>query len=256
MQIRQRTNWLQKAKGAEWLPRLASAAGLRASAKRLRASVALACIAAAAFTACEQDAYDKGDGYFSDTQATFCEAHSNSSKAIDYVVTDDGEQLQLTAPFTSKAITTPDSLYRMAIYYNKVEQGKAEVVSLGMVPTMGIADAAEFENLATDPVKLESAWVSRSGKYVNLALWLKVGVIDANVEKQSLGMVRMDSRTNADGTTTAVMRLHHSQGEVPEHYSQKYYVSLLASQVDADSICLMVNTYGGEVEKRLRINNN
>lgn len=254
MQIRQRTNWLQKGKGAERLSRLASAAGLRASAKRLRASAALACIAAAAFMACEQDAYDKGDGYFSDTQATFCEAHSNSSKAIDYVVTDEGEQLTLTAPFTSKAITTPDSLYRMAIYYNKVEQGKAEVVSLGMVPTMGIADADEFENLATDPVKLESAWVSKSGKYVNLALLLKVGKIDADVERQSLGMVRIENRTNDDGTTTSILRLHHNQGGVPEYYSQKYYVSLLTKQIDADSLCLLVNTYGGEVEKRLRLN--
>lgn len=255
MQIRQRTNWLQKGKGSERLSRLASAAGLRALAKRLRASAALACIAAAVFTACEQDTYDKGDGYFSDTQATFCEAHSNSSKAIDYVVTDEGEQLTLTAPFTSKAITTPDSIYRMAIYYNKVESGKAELVSLGLIPTMGIADADEFENLATDPVKLESAWVSKSGKYVNLALLLKVGKIDADVERQSLGMVRIENRTNDDGTTTAILRLHHNQGGVPEYYSQKYYVSLLTKQIDADSLCLRVNTYGGEVEKRLRLNN-
>ncbi|MBO5058710.1 MAG: hypothetical protein J6C10_04335 [Prevotella sp.] len=253
MQIRQRTNWLQKAKGKARLSRTAAAAGIRASAKRLRASAALACLAAAAFTACEQDTYEKGDGYFSDTQATFCEAHSNSSKAIDYVMTDDGDYLPLTVPFTSKAITTPDSLYRMAIYYNKLKQGKAEVVSLSMVPTMGIADAAEFENLATDPVKLESAWVSLTGKYVNLALWLKVGVAGEGAEKQSLGMVRTDSRTNADGTTTAILRLHHSQGEVPEHYSQKYYVSLLTKQIDADSLCLLVNTYDGEVKKLMRI---
>lgn len=244
MQIRQRTNWLHGGSIAE---------GLRKSKvmKWLNAA-AIACCTVM-LSACEQDSYDKGDGYFSDTQATFCEAHSNSSNAIDYVVTDEGEQLLLTVPFTSKAITTPDSLYRMAIYYNKVEQGKAEVVSLGMVPTMGIADAAEFENLATAPVKLESAWVSKSGKYVNLALWLKVGVAGEGAEKQSLGMVRTDSRTNADGTTTAILRLHHSQGDVPEYYSQKYYVSLLTQQIDADSLCLLINTYDGEVEKLMRI---
>lgn len=244
MQIRQRTNWLHGGSIAE---------GLRKSKvmKWLNAA-AIACCTVM-LSACEQDSYDKGDGYFSDTQATFCEAHSNSSNAIDYVVTDEGEQLLLTVPFTSKAITTPDSLYRMAIYYNKVEQGKAEVVSLDMVPTMGIADAAEFENLAIDPVKLESTWVSKSGKYVNLALWLKVGVAGEGAEKQSLGMVRTDSRTNADGTTTAILRLHHSQGDVPEYYSQKYYVSLLTQQIDADSLCLLINTYDGEVEKLMRI---
>lgn len=235
MQIRQRTKWLQKCKT---ITRLCAAA--------------VACCAMI-FTACEQDTYDKGDGYFSDTQATFCEAHTNSGKAIDYVVTDEGEQLTLTAPFTSKAITTPDSLYRMAIYYNKVEQGKAELVSLSMVPTMGIAEADEVDGLTTDPVKLESAWVSKSGKYVNLALWLKVGMVNADVAKQSLGIVRMENRTNADGTTTAILRLHHSQGGVPEYYSQKYYVSLLTKQVDADSLCLLVNTYDGEVEKLMRI---
>lgn len=216
-------------------------------------TAALVCCVVAVLSACEQDAYDKGDGYLSDTRATFCEAHSNSGKAIDYIVTDDGEQLQLTVPFASKSVTTPDSIYRMAIYYNKVEPNKAEVVSLGMVPTMGIAEADKFENLATDPVRLESAWVSKSRKYVNLALWLKVGVADGSVEGQSLGMVRIENRTNVDGTTTAIMRLHHSQGGVPEYYSQKYYVSLIASQVDADSLCLLVNTYSGEVEKRLRV---
>ncbi len=244
MQIRQRTNWLHGGSIVE---------GLRKSKvmKWLNAA-AIACCTVM-LSACEQDSYDKGDGYFSDTQATFCEAHSNSSNAIDYVVTDEGEQLTLTAPVTSKVITTPDCLYRMTIYYNKVESGKAEVVSMGMVSTLDIVEANEFKNLTTDPVKLESAWVSKSGKYVNLALLLRVGAVDAEVERQSLGMVKIENRNNDDGTTTAVVRLHHSQGDVPEYYSQKYYVSLLTQQIDADSLCLLINTYDGEVEKLMRI---
>lgn len=203
--------------------------------------------------ACEQDGYDKGDGVFSYTRADFCEAHSNSGKAIDYFVTDDGERLQLTAPFTSDGITAADSIYRTVIYYNKVEQGRAELVSIGIVPTLGITPAGKFENLETAPVKLESAWVSKSGRYLNMALWLKTGVMGEGAERQSLGMICNGVTDNADGTRTAYLQLHHGQGDVPEYYSTKYYVSLPASQIDADSVCLLVNTYGGEVTKRLKM---
>lgn len=202
---------------------------------------------------CEQDTYDKGDGTYSYTQADFCEAYSNSSKAIDYIVTDEGERLQLTAPFVSNSIAVADSVYRTIVYYNKVEQGKAELVSMGIVPTLAIADADGFEDLETDPVKLESAWVSSSGKYVNLALWLKIGEMREGAERQSIGMVCEGVSDNSDGTRTAYLRLHHGQGDVPEYYSTKYYVSMLVSQIDADSVCISVNTYDGDVRKHLAL---
>lgn len=200
---------------------------------------------------CEQDTYDKGDGTYSYTRADFCEAHSNSGKAIDYIVTDDGDKLYLTSLFTSGNITAADSLYRTIVYYNKVEQDKAELVSIGTVPTLDIVPADEFERLTTDPVKLESAWVSKSGKYLNLALWLKTGTMGEGAELQSLGMAGNGVTVNADGTRTAHLRLHHGQGDVPEYYSTKYYLSLPASQINADSVCLYVNTYDGEVIRRI-----
>lgn len=202
---------------------------------------------------CEQDGYDKGEGVFSYTQADFCEAHSNSVKAIDYVVTDEGETLQLTEPFESTFITTADSIYRTILYYNKQTDNKAQLVSIGLVPTLGIVAGNEFEGLKTDPVKLESTWVSTNGKYLNMAIWLKTGTISDKAEMQSIGMVCMEKTQNADGSITAQLRLHHSQGDVPQYYSTRYYVSLLTSQIDADSVYIHVNTYNGEVVKKLKI---
>lgn len=202
---------------------------------------------------CEQDAYDKGEGAFSYTQADFCEAYTNSNGVVEYVVTDDDEQLRLATPFTAKSMATPDSVYRTILYYNKVKQGSAELVNIGLVPVVGVASADKFEDLRTDPIKLESAWMSKNGKYLNLAIWLKTGTMNESAEKQSLGMVCTDTLHNDNGTTTLRLRLHHGQGDVPEYYSTKYYLSIPASEILADSIYLSVNTYDGDTEKRLRI---
>jgi hypothetical protein len=87
---------------------------------------------------CTQDAYDKGEGEYSLLRADFVEAHTNGQKQVDYVITDDGELLSVSEPFTAKWLTKADTLYRCALYYNKVQEdnGKyaADVVSAGQVP--------------------------------------------------------------------------------------------------------------------------
>lgn len=213
------------------------------------------CLAAACMTfmSCEQDAYDKGEGAYSNIQADFGEAHSNSSKTVDYIITDDDDRLVLTNPFQSKSIATADSLYRVVAYYDKVEQGQATIRNIGFVPVLSVTDIEEFENFTADPVKLESVWTSKNGKYVNIAIWLKNGTIGENDEKHSLGMVNTGVRHNDDGTTTTCLRLHHDQGDVPEYYSNKYYLSLAVSDIEGDSVCVTVNTYDGEKEKVVRI---
>ena len=206
-----------------------------------------------AVVSCEQDAYDKGEGAYSYTQADFCEAYTNSNGVVEYVVTDDDEQLRLATPFTASAMSVPNTLYRIILYYNKVGQGSAELVNIGLVPVLDVKPADEFEDLRTDPVKLESAWTSNNGKYLNLAVWLKTGTMDESAERQSLGMVCTETIGNDDGTTTLYLRLHHGQGDAPEYYSTKYYLSVPTSEIEADSVCLSVNTYDGDVTKRLRI---
>lgn len=229
--------------------------------KRCRAAV-MACSAAvtfvmifpalllALFTACSSDSYDTGTGSYSLTRADFGEIHSAAPKTADYIVTDDGDRLALTAPKSADWLAKGDTLYRGIIYYNLKEDGRAEVVSMGAVPVLSAKPQEEFEeSVKTDPLKFESLWLSRSGRFVNIGFYMKVGVAEDPEAIHTIGLVDEGTVDNADGTRTAVYRMYHDQGGVPEYYSSRYYVSIARKTIDADSVRLLMNTYDGEIER-------
>ena len=157
---------------------------------------------------CTQDAYDKGEGEYSLLRADFVEAHTNGQKQVDYVITDDGELLSVSEPFTAKWLTKADTLYRCALYYNKVKEdnGKyaADVVSAGQVPCPLVTPLSKLEtSMRTDPVKFESAWMSKSGKYINLSLYLMTGSTTDKDAIQHLAIVQDTVMENPDHTRTA-----------------------------------------------------
>jgi len=207
------------------------------------------CVVAVLFAlvSCESDSYEKGEGAYSLTQADFVEAHSNSAKAIDRVVTDDGNVYSVAPQPTAKWISTADSTYRAVLYYNKVEENSVEPVAISQVPVLNVFQPEAIDTIKTDPVTFESAWMSKSGKYLNLGLYLKTGQSDDDKARQAIGMVFDELHVNHDGTCTAYLRLYHDQGGVPEYYSSKYYVSVLRSTINADSVRLSINTYDGVV---------
>ena len=127
---------------------------------------------------CTQDAYEKGEGTYSLMRGDFAEANVNSNREVTSITTDDGETLPLTSLATAQWISRPDTIYRCMLYYNKVKaaDGKpaAEVISLGRVPCLYVKSLVSFEKTyKDDPVKFESIWNSKSGKYLNLHLQLK-----------------------------------------------------------------------------------
>ena len=187
-------------------------------------------------------------------RADFIEAHANGQKEIDRITTDDGDQYSVTKTFTTKWVTTADSTYRCILYYNKVEEGSgkyaAEPISIGLVPCPKITPLAELEKpMKTDPVKFESAWLSKTGKYLNLSLYLMTGTTDDEDASQTLHVVQDTIMTNPDATRTSHLRLYHDQGGIPEYYSTQVYASILTSQIDVDSVSLTINTYKGLVTK-------
>lgn len=203
---------------------------------------------------CTQDAYDKGEGEYSLLRADFVEAHTNSQKQVDYVVTDNGEKFPMVETFTTKWITKADTLYRCVFYYNKVEQGKgtyaAEVVSVGQVPCPVVTPLSELEVvMKTDPVKFESAWMSKTGKYINLSLYLMTGSTDDEDATHHLGVVQDTVMVNPDQTRTSYLRFFHDQSGIPEYYSTQVYASILTKSIDADSVRISINTYKGIVTK-------
>ena len=203
---------------------------------------------------CTQDAYDKGEGEYSLLRADFVEAHTNGQKQVDYVITDDGELLSVSEPFTAKWLTKADTLYRCALYYNKVKEdnGKyaADVVSAGQVPCPLVTPLSKLEtSMRTDPVKFESAWMSKSGKYINLSLYLMTGSTTDKDAIQHLAIVQDTVMVNPDQTRTAYLRLYHDQGGIPEYYSTQVYTSILTKEIDADSVRISINTYKSPVVK-------
>lgn len=210
------------------------------------------------FTACTQDAYEKGEGRYSLLRGDFAEAHVDAAKQAIAITTDDGESLTLTKPFTAFWISRPDTTYRCMLYYNKVENPaggyRAEVVSMRNVPCAAPVLLPAFDRpLKTDPVKFQSIWMSRSGKYLNLRLQLMAGAVGDSLAAQQLALVQDTVFVNADHSRTARLLLHHDQKDVPEYYFVTAYVSLPVSGIPADSVRLSLNTYSGPVSRTVAI---
>ena len=207
-------------------------------------------------SSCTQDASEKGEGKYSLMRADFVEAHANGQKEIDLITTDDGNQYSVTKAFTTKWVTTADSTYRCILYYNKVEKGSgnysAEPISIGQVSCPKVTPLSKLDKeMKTDPVKFESAWLSKTGKYLNLSFYLMTGTTDDEKASQTLHIVQDTIMTNSDATRTSHLRLYHDQAGIPEYYSTQVYVSILTSQIDADSVRISINTYKGPVTKSL-----
>ena len=208
------------------------------------------------FISCTQDAYEKGEGEYSLMRGDFAEAYVNASKEMEAITTDDGERLSLKEKKTAKWVNTADTTYRCMLYYNKVQdqsgQFQADVISIGQVPCPRIVPFPKFEKeLKTDPVKFESIWLSRTGKYLNMSLQVMSGHTDDTTAVHQLSFVSDTLMTHRDNTRTLHVCLHHDQHQVPEYYSVHAYVSLLVDSILADSIHFTVNTYNGPVVKTL-----
>ena len=209
-------------------------------------------------SSCTQDAYDKGEGKYSQMRGDFVEAQIDASKQIVSITTDDDEMLPLVNPYSANWITKGDTLYRCMLYYNKVETAKgkyaAEVLSVGQVPCPSLKHWADFkEKYRTDPVKFESLWLSKTRKYVNLRLLLKTGMTDDSTAVQRLALVSDTVLAYPDGTRTRCLRLHHDQNRVPEYYSTQVYISIPTDSIAADTVSFTINTYDGLVVKTLTL---
>lgn len=200
--------------------------------------------------ACEQDNYEKGEGEYSQLRADFVEAHTNADKQVDYVVTDEGDRLTVEGKLTAKWLATADSVYRAYLYYNRVGTA-AQEASIGQVATLKLRRPSYFkEGIATDPVRFESMWLSTTKRYLNASVYLMMGHTDDEKAIHSLGLVGDTIMVNADSSRTWHTRLWHSQGGIPEYYSQRIYLSIPLYEIDADSICVDINTYSGTVERK------
>ncbi len=207
--------------------------------------------------ACTTDDYETGDGEYSYLRADFAEVHTAGEKKVANARTDDGDSLVLQPPLDCTWATKSDSTYRALLYYSK-EPGKALQVkgfSAVQVLVLRAVEVKSDKKLATDPVMLESAWVSPNGKYLNLGLFVKTGLGEVKDAYQTLGMVRDTVITDGNGIREHHLRLIHNQNGVPEYYSSRIYTSIpLGPFAKGDVLRLKVNTYDGPAERTFTIN--
>lgn len=206
-------------------------------------------IALLSLFACEQEVYEKGDNENSYLRADFVEAFVDNDKLIRKVVTDDDVKLTLTNTFTADWIQRADTVYRAVMYYNQLGDA-AEVRVLSHVGTLTLRrDTTDGTKWKTDPLGLETVWISTNRKYLNLGLVLKMGAADEHATPQSVGMMLSRIDTDEKGIRTGHLQLVHSQGDIPEYYSQRVYVSLPLQGLTVDTLYLTMNTYNGVIRK-------
>lgn len=201
------------------------------------------------FFSCQTDSYEKGEGEYSLMQADFADLTINGQKQGTSFLTDDGNAYQLTVPVTAQWIETADTTYRSIVYYNKVGDGKAELMGLGVVPTLRPVEHWRLKEQPQDPIGFESAWISPTSRYLNIGLFLKSGRIDDEEMPHIIGLSQDTVYVRDDGRRTACYRLLHSQNDIPEYYTNRRYVSILLPQQHPDTVRLAIKTYDGVVEK-------
>ncbi len=210
-------------------------------------SAVFACLLSLMPVSCTNESYDTGDGGLSYLCADFVEAHTTSDTTITKVVTDDGATLSLSRALKLSWVSVPDTLYRALLYYNK-KDNPVEPLAMGRVPV--IIPRIQKDSLFTDPLGVESVWMSASGKYVNISLLIKTGIPDSVDARQWISVVYSPHTPNrgAGGLygVQDTLLLLHSQNSVPEYYTSRMYVSIpTAALPSRDVVNIRVNTYGG-----------
>lgn len=202
--------------------------------------------------ACTTDAYDKGEGSYSYVKTELVCAHIASDQSMDYIDTDEGERLTVSPAYTARWIARADTTYRAIAYYDCKTEGVARMLSSSRVSVVVPRPAtAAVGDIKTDPVRMESMWVSTNRRYLNATIYVLVGSTDDDEAVHRLGLIADTLTMNADSTTTLHVRLYHDQGGVPEYYSQRAVFSVPLDSITADSISFTVNTYAaGNVIRR------
>ncbi len=196
--------------------------------------------------ACTYNNYDAGDGEYSYLRADFGLFATNSRAEAVSFVTDEDRSFRLNSPVRIDGIKA-DTVYRALIYYNETAELQTDMRGLESVHVCRPVDIAEIEDFKSDPVGLESVWMSHNGEWLNMTLKLKVGVDESAEDNlQSIAIALSESE---DAPDESVLTLYHDQNNMPEYYTQTVYLSIPLKEKfqPRKKLKLIVNTYKGEV---------
>lgn len=213
--------------------------------------------------ACTSESYDVGDGANSYLTADLALVATSADGTVRSARIDDGESLLFSNPFALNWAQKPDSVYRALLYYDKtaddtgVNITTVKARSCQQVPVLVPVDAAKVDDMHTDPLGLESVWLSKRGDYINLSLLLKSGKATGDDAVHTLGIVNNGTTTDGDKRVLH-LELYHDQGSMPEYYTVQRYFSIdTATLGNVDRVELTLNTYEGrKVEEVSCLRNN
>ena len=206
-----------------------------------------------ALTACENETYDSGDGKYSYLRADFGEIYTGDPTVALGAVTDEGDAIVFSQPYTVRWAVKADTTYRALVYYHVLADGKAQPQSVSRVPVITPYVTARPDTVKFDPLSLESTWVSKNGKYLNVAVVVKTGQADGIDALQTIGLMHDGEAVLADDTKQLRLRFIHDQAGVPQYYSSRAFVSLPLKDIAADVITLSVPTYDGWISRTISL---
>ena len=202
-----------------------------------------------AMVSCKYGLYETGDSELSYLRADFVEASTNGVGAFTSAVTDDGVSLTLSPALYVDWKPKARAVYRAMLYYDKVENGVTKPISLQSVLLLKPKTKDEEKEWHTDPLGLESIWISKNNRYANLSLIIKKGSNISLSSAQKIGVLKEAVTKHEKGKAYHFLLTHYQAGQ-PEYYSVKGYVSIpIYNYHSGDSLYITVNTYKGKVVK-------
>lgn len=167
----------------------------------------------------------------------FVDVLTDASGTGSTLVTDRGEHLSVTNPFTA---LKADTAYRYVAYL--IRQGNGVEVAAASRAICDTPKDMSGEDIKTDSVKMQSIW--RGSHYINLTL-----MIAHRDQQHEFAFIDRGISQADDGHKTLCIRLYHDAGNDFPAFSATCYLSCSLKpykdllREGRDSVCFVINEY-------------
>lgn len=204
-------------------------------------------------SACTTDFYETGDSPLSYLRTDFVEIRTAAPTIFTKAITDDSDTLLLDPSIKANWAQTADSTYRALLYYRKTALRTVTPLAINYIPVVRPTMKTGLARFA-DPVTLQSAWISKNRKYLNLGIALKTGAKANEKQKHILGIAIDTTIHHSGNISTHKLRFFHNRNGIPAHYTSRIYLSLpLGNYHSGDTIILNIPTSVGPLVRSFPI---
>ncbi len=203
------------------------------------------------FTSCMKEDDDAID--LSKLQADFAMLTTNSEAMTVGFLTDDNVYRTLAEPMNISGAKA-DTTYREFVYYYETSNSYVKLYGFSSVYVCEPKAEDNYEEIKTDPVGLQSIWLSNNNSYINLTLYVMTGYSSSSGDTDQIIDIIRSTDEERGGITK--LTLYHDQNNIAEYYSSTVYLSIpvKGNFESGEAVNIEVNTYSdGEVSNILTI---